>query len=169
MRRLFNLTLIGILMLAFTGAGRLGEGNAQSQLSSIVTERKQDAEPDVSTKSSLFVDLHQNVILGNCALPACHDGSFEPNFTTIQSSYYTLVFHPVKKNSPLGIFEYRVVPGDTARSVLYQRITDCCFVDDGDKMPLLGLELSQGQIDSIGLWISEGAPDWNGGFPWKQR
>ncbi|MGB1317595.1 MAG: hypothetical protein ACPG5W_05290, partial [Flavobacteriales bacterium] len=57
-----------------------------------------------------FVGLHQNIFKPTCANSGCHDGTFEPDFRTIESSYNTLVFHDVVKNNPAGTYEYRVKP-----------------------------------------------------------
>lgn len=125
------------------------------------------SEPEAAV-SSYFLDLYSNVFAGNCALPACHDGSFEPNFTSAQSMYYTTVLHPVIKSSMDSAFAYRVVPYDTAASVLMERITNCCFVNENDRMPVLMDPLSDDQIDSISVWILAGAPDWRGEFPYAK-
>lgn len=122
-----------------------------------------------STKQeSVYLDVYMNIFEPSCALSACHDGSFEPNFSTAQSAYYTLVLHDLIKNSPEGSFNHRVVPGDTTNSLLYERITNCCFVDDLDKMPLLNESLSKEEVAKIGEWIMLGAPDWKGDFPYKK-
>ena len=109
---------------------------------------------------SAIEGLHQDIFSVSCAIPACHDGSFEPDFRTVQSSYWTLVYHPITKNNKAGDFKYRVIPFDTAQSVLYERITNCCFVNENDRMPFtVGIPLPQKHIDAISDWIMEGAPD----------
>ncbi|MEM6347295.1 MAG: hypothetical protein AAF927_25620, partial [Bacteroidota bacterium] len=45
-------------------------------------------EPD----SSSIVGLHKFIFSQSCAVPGCHDGAFEPDFRTVQSTYSTLVF-----------------------------------------------------------------------------
>ncbi len=62
--------------------------------------------------SNTFLGLHTHVFAQTCAQPGCHDGSFEPDFRTVESAYRTLVYHPVVKNTPDERFDFRVVPGD---------------------------------------------------------
>ena len=67
--------------------------------------------------------LHAEVIVPTCANSGCHDGTFEPDFRTIESTYNTLVYHPIIKNDPMGTYEYRVVPGDPDASQFMARLT----------------------------------------------
>lgn len=112
--------------------------------------------------SNSFLGLHTYIFKPTCAIPACHDGSFEPDFRTVQSAYNTLVYHPVIKNDADGSFTYRVVPGDTTASWLYERIT----TDDETlgRMPLYDT-LTQSELQSIITWIADGAKDVMGNSP----
>lgn len=107
--------------------------------------------------------LHQNIFAVRCANPACHDGTFEPDFRTMQSTYSSLVFHPVTKNDPQGSFEYRVYPGDAIASWLYHRVTTNDQVLG--QMPLYAEPLTSSEIDAIRGWIEKGAPDAEGNLP----
>ncbi|HOY47958.1 MAG TPA: hypothetical protein PL185_04745 [Flavobacteriales bacterium] len=108
--------------------------------------------------------IHQNIFEPTCANSGCHDGTFEPDFRTPESTYNTLVLRPIIKNDPAGTYTYRVVPGDYLNSVLYQRL----IIDiDGQSgiMPLV-LEPSsdwnskQAQyIENVKNWIQNGAKD----------
>lgn len=104
--------------------------------------------------------LHKNIFSVRCAIPACHDGSFEPDYRTVQSTYSTLVYQPVIKNDSMGTFKYRVVPYDVNKSWLHERLIT------GDstlgQMPLYNTPLSQAQMDQIKAWINNGAPDQDG-------
>jgi len=113
--------------------------------------------------------LHRNVFLPKCAVPGCHDGHFEPDFRSVQSSYSTLVYAPIVKNNDAGDFTYRVVPGDTALSVLHERVTNCCFVNADDRMPQdnIGTGLPQTDINNISSWILNGAQAANGSNPMR--
>lgn len=117
--------------------------------------------------ASSFLSLHQEVFSPSCNVLGCHDGSFEPDFRTVQSSYNTLVWHSILKNNLEESFVYRVVPGDTANSVLYERLTNCCFVNVNDRMPQdnIGNSLSKEDLDKIANWILEGAKDITGETP----
>ncbi len=79
--------------------------------------------PEIAVDSNSFLGIHKYILSKKCAVPACHDGSFEPDYRTVQSAYNTLVYAGVVKNDSAKSFEYRVVPGDTAHSWLHERIT----------------------------------------------
>ncbi|MBT6650787.1 MAG: hypothetical protein HOB54_05415, partial [Flavobacteriales bacterium] len=114
-----------------------------------------------------FVKLHRDVLGPSCNVMGCHDGSFEPDFRTVQSSYNTLVYHPILKNNLDETFTYRVVPGDTANSVLHERLTNCCFVNTNDRMPQdnIGNALPQEDLDKVANWILDDAKDITGSIP----
>jgi hypothetical protein len=98
--------------------------------------------------------LHQNIFSVKCANPTCHDGSFEPDFRTIQSTYASLVYHPVVKNDDQNSFYFRVTPGNPEESWLVRRV----LVDDIlGKMPLYAEPLSNEEIQQIKDWIGNGA------------
>jgi hypothetical protein len=117
--------------------------------------------------ASSITGLHRNVFLPKCAVPGCHDGNFEPDFRSVQSSYSTLVYSEITKNNIDGDFSFRVVPGDTAMSVLHERITNCCFVNQDDRMPQdnIGTGLPQEDINNITSWIMNGAKAPDGSSP----
>jgi len=117
--------------------------------------------------SASFVNLHKELFSPSCNVLGCHDGSFEPDFRTVQSSYNTLVYHPILKNNLDETFTYRVVPGDTANSVLHERLTNCCFVNTNDRMPQdnIGSSLPQEDLNNVANWILDGAKDITGAIP----
>lgn len=108
-------------------------------------------------KDTAFVHIFKTILSPKCGVSACHDGSFEPNFSTIGSSYNTLVIHPLVKADIGATFKYRVVPKDKKASLLYERVTNCCFVNTNDQMPLMGDKLTKDEIAKIGEWIDNGA------------
>ena len=105
--------------------------------------------------------VHKKVFSTRCALPGCHDGHFEPDFRTPQSSFSNLVYADIIKNNTAAEFKYRVIPFDTTHSVLYERITNCCFVTQDDRMPQdnIGVPLPDSSINLIASWIMHGARD----------
>ena len=117
---------------------------------------------DIPIDSNSFLGLHKYIFSQTCALPGCHDGSFEPDFRTVQSAYNTLVYAPVIKNDADGTYSWRVVPGDTAFSWLYERIT----TDDEilGRMPLYDT-LYPNERQIIIDWILDGAKDVFGQSP----
>ena len=118
--------------------------------------------PDDTVDAASFVGLHKYIFSTTCAVPGCHDGSFEPDFRTLESAYNTLVYHPVVKNDTGNNFQYRVVPGDAQESWLHERIT----TEDAvlGRMPLYD-SLSPEEIQHITAWIEEGAEDPFGNSP----
>ena len=120
-----------------------------------------------TVSSTSFVKLHRDVLGPSCNVMGCHDGSFEPDFRTVQSAYNTLVYHTIIKNNLAEDFTYRVVPGDTGLSVLHERLTNCCFVNTNDRMPQdnIGNALPEADLDAVTAWILEGAKDITGAIP----
>lgn len=114
---------------------------------------------DLDIDSASILGLHTYIFSLKCAVPACHDGSFEPDFRTVSSSYNSLVMHPVLKNDAQQSFSVRVNPGDSTSSWLYERIT----TDDPvlGRMPLYDI-LGQKEIKTIARWIQQGAKDIEG-------
>tara|TARA_B100001094_G_scaffold160563_1_gene155300 strand:- start:14 stop:991 length:978 start_codon:yes stop_codon:yes gene_type:complete len=123
-----------------------------------------------------FASIYNDIFLPTCANAGCHDGSFEPDFRTIESSYNTLVYHPVIKNNPNGSYQYRVKAGSPSESVLYARLLadangTSTFDANSQVMPLTAdivydpnqehiwhLEKEE-HISNIKTWIENGAPD----------
>jgi len=117
-----------------------------------------------------FPWLHQKVFKPTCSNSGCHDGTFEPDFTTIESSYNTLVYQPVIKNNAQQSYEYRVMPGNAVASVLVNRITTDIdgqsgimplSIDPGSDWPNMKAEY----VTAIRNWIDAGAPNQFGQFP----
>lgn len=116
--------------------------------------------PDLAT----FEGLHARIFAPTCANSGCHDGTFEPDFRNIESTYNTLVYHPIIKNDPQGTYDYRVVPGNPDASLLMARLT---YDIDGNSglMPLVvdpGVEWNTKKdefIQAIRTWIQNGAKD----------
>lgn len=122
-----------------------------------------DTAPDPNS----LVGIHKNILKTRCAVPGCHDGNFEPDFRTPQSSFATLVFQPIVKNNETNGFVYRVVPYKPTESVLYERITNCCFINEDDRMPQdnIGVPLEENDVNAIKTWIENGAKDISGQVP----
>ncbi|MBX7109229.1 MAG: hypothetical protein K1X61_11325 [Chitinophagales bacterium] len=122
----------------------------------------QDLVPVVPPDSSTFAGIHQYILAVKCAVSGCHDGTFEPDYRTVQSAYNTLVLAAVLKNTADSFFTYRVVPNDTSASWLWYRLT----TNDATlgKMPLYDT-LYPTQREKISQWIMQGAPDLFGNSP----
>ena len=120
-----------------------------------------------TVSSTSFVKLHRDFLGPSCNVMGCHDGSFEPDFRTVESTYNTLVYHTIIKNNLAEDFTYRVVPGDTGLSVLHERLTNCCFVNTNDRMPQdnIGNTLLENNLNAVTAWILDGAKDITGAIP----
>ena len=119
----------------------------------------------LSTSDTLILDpnsifsIHKDIFLKTCANSGCHDGNFEPDFRTVESSFYSLVNIPVRKIHKDGGFEMRVKPLDADNSMLIYRLSHDLNGNSGI-MPL-GLEADSdypikkdGYIQRIKSWIS---------------
>lgn len=114
-----------------------------------------------------IVAIHRDVILPKCSTPGCHDGTFEPDFRTVMSTYSTLVYHPIIKNNADNDYQFRVIPFDTTNSVLQKRLNWKTFANTNDRMPQdnIGTGLPQEDLDRISAWILGGAKDFQGNVP----
>lgn len=113
--------------------------------------------------STTFAGLHYYIFSSSCNRSGCHDGTFEPDFRTIQSAYNTLVKHPVSRNYPAEPLPFRVTPGAPDLSMMYRRIT--IHDPDFELMPSSGSKLPDREIELIRQWIEDGAPDIFGNLP----
>jgi len=110
-------------------------------------------------EASSIAGIYNNVFQPTCANVGCHDGTFEPDFRTIESSFNTLVYQEPIKND--GNYEYRVQPGNPDASVLMARLNNII----GPIMPFQVEPDSdwpskqQEYIGHIRTWIENGAPD----------
>ncbi len=104
-----------------------------------------------------IVGIYENVLQVYCDNPGCHDGTFEPDFRTIQSSWSTMVYHDLNKNTADSAYDYRVLPGNADASMLIYRITQ------GDaslqQMPATGQTVPPNEVENIRTWINNGALD----------
>lgn len=156
----------------------LGVGFGFAGCKSDEPENPYDLIPPIVDDSNLaaqlpvgnFAWLHANIFQPTCANSGCHDGSFEPHFNTVSSSYNTLVNHPVISNNAAFSFEHRVVPGNVTASLLYERMTNEIPNSSGI-MPLVvdpGSDWNSRKTEylaAIAAWINAGAPDMFGNLP----
>lgn len=129
-----------------------------------------DSGPVVALNPNSFAGIHYNVFRPTCANSGCHDGTFEPDFRTIEGAYNTLVYQPVIKNNAAGDFTFRVDPGNVATSVLVERLVNDIDGFSGI-MPLSidpgsdWTEKKDAYIQNIRNWIVDGAKDMFGNSP----
>jgi hypothetical protein len=123
----------------------------------------QGGEDDSLPDPSSITGLHKNIFSPKCAVPGCHDGTFEPDFRTVQSSFSTLLYQPVNKLTldSSKFFSYRVLPDDVSNSFLMERLT----TPTSEYMPSNSVRLSAAEINQVEIWINNGCPDVNGNLP----
>jgi len=123
---------------------------------------------NVDTNS--IASIYQEILRPNCANSGCHDGNFEPDFRTIESSYSSLVLKKPIKNDNNQSFQYRVLPGDPSKSMLITRLTQDLNGNSGI-MPLVVEPTSNYNtmksryIQRISRWITNGCIDPFGNKP----
>ncbi len=123
------------------------------------TNETSDPEPDPNS----IAGLHKNIFSVRCANPGCHDGTFEPDFRTVEASYATLVYQPVNKFTldSVKFYSHRVLPNNTADSWLVERLV----TPTTEYMPSNSVRLSNADIDHVKNWIDAGCPDMDGNLP----
>lgn len=114
--------------------------------------------------------IHAMIFKPTCANSGCHDGNFEPDFRSIESSYNSLVGQPIIKNDEMNPLTARVTPGNAATSMLVRRLeVDLngnsgimpIVVDPGSDWP----DKKNEYIAQIKKWIDNGALDQHGNAP----
>lgn len=130
-------------------------GNPYNGINNNVTTHPTNQQIDSNSITGLYTFIFSQ----KCAIPSCHGKMFEPNFSSVEASYNTLVYHKVIKNTADGRFVYRVIPGDTVKSWLHERlVTDDSILG---RMPRYQHPLSQREMYHINKWILDGAKDVN--------
>jgi hypothetical protein len=123
---------------------------------SIVQDEDLDIDP------TTIQGLHKNIFSPTCANSGCHDGNFEPDFRTIESSYNTLVNQPLIKNDEMNPLTARVTPGNSETSMIIRRLKIDLNGNSGT-MPLVTepgtdwFDKKDEYIDNIETWINNGA------------
>lgn len=114
--------------------------------------------------------LHAGLLKPTCANSGCHDGNFEPDFRTVESSYYSLVNQEIIKADNGGQYKHRVVPFSAPKSMLPRRL----LVDLNGNSGIMPLSLESNSnypvekdswVSRINDWIDAGAKDWLGKTP----
>ena len=129
---------------------------------------------EYNPKPTSFEYLYQNVFKPTCANSGCHDGSFEPDFRSIGSSYNSLVYAPVIITPTNNPYTYRVMPGNSGASLLKHRLTQYPGSGPGTlgqgRMPWNDtnwryVSANAANIQNIISWIDAGAKDVFGNLP----
>lgn len=102
-----------------------------------------------------FSEIQDNVFTPTCATAGCHTGAGAPQGLRLDASTSYALLVNVASTEDGTIL--RVEPGDPDNSYLIQKLEGTASV--GGQMPLGGTPLSQGTIDIIRQWITDGAID----------
>ena len=115
---------------------------------SIVSECEPDIKVDGQMKAS-FKEIQEQVITPSCATSGCHAGSFAsfPNLQADQSYDNIVGVDNQAGNMPL------IESGNSSNSFFYKKLHG----DGTTLMPLGGQKLKQPILDSIKVWIDNGA------------
>ncbi|TNE79298.1 MAG: hypothetical protein EP332_11350 [Bacteroidetes bacterium] len=153
MRKIGLISIMSVLLWACGGDSTFHENPYDSNGNGT------NVEKDTLDPAS-FAGLHKQIFSVRCANPLCHDGTFEPDFRTMESAYNNLVYHPVVKNNSTNDFTYRVIPFDPSKSWLIERLT----TDDAvlGRMPLYAQPLNSAELENVKRWINEGCKDISG-------
>jgi len=154
--RILMISLISILLLTLACTKEKIIPDGRKDPFTDKTNNTSDT-PDPEPAPNTIQGLHKNIFLPRCANPTCHDGSFEPDYRTVQSTWATLVNQKVIKNDSNFSYTYRVVPGQPLASWLIERLT----TEDGilGRMPLYAAPLEDQDMQHIIEWINNGAKD----------
>ena len=150
-----------IFVLLVVGCRRVKVDNPYEEIDYTVANDNPSPQ-DIPTDN--FAYLHAKIFSPTCANAGCHDGTFEPEFRSVASSYNTLVNHPVIANDAQNSYEFRVVPGSVENSFLHLRLTESIPNTTGMMPPEVDPDSDwpQNREDYIALienWIASGAPD----------
>ena len=111
--------------------------------------------PGPGPSAPTLLVVQSQIFTPRCAVSGCHVGASAPlglDLSSVADSAANLIDVPSGENSAL----MRVLPGDSANSYLYWKITGNPGIG-GDPMPLTGGPLSPGDIDLVASWIDGGA------------
>lgn len=164
--------LTAAALFAIPACKKSGNDPVENPYSKIKPPDNTNGDKDSIPDPASIQGLHRNLFAPTCANSGCHDGTFEPDFRTVQSSFASLVNQKPIKNDQAGTFNARVVPGDADGSILIYRMT----VDLGGNSGIMPLVLDpesdypakkDEHLANLRKWINDGAKDFNGQSPDK--
>ena len=163
---LYSLLLVGVLACKESGPDVENKYDNQQ----IGPEHDQVGPDNKTLDPNTIQGIHANVFKPTCANSGCHDGNFEPDYRTIESSYNTMVGQPIIKNDEMNPLTARVTPGNAETSMLIRRLKIDLNGNSGI-MPLVTepgsdwTDKKEEYIKNIETWINNGALDQNGNPP----
>lgn len=114
----------------------------------IVSECEPDIKPDGQMKAS-FKEIQEQVLTPTCATSGCHSGTFS-TFPNLESgNAYSNIVGVDNGEGNMQIIE----PGSSANSFLFKKLLG----EGTTLMPQDGDKLNKAILDSIRVWIDNGA------------
>ncbi|MFN5252107.1 MAG: hypothetical protein ACOVQJ_02200 [Bacteroidia bacterium] len=168
--RTVKLTFIAFVLFTSLYQCKKSGKDIENPYSKVVDKPKQTDTSNKNAAAYSIEGLHRDLFKPTCSNSGCHDGTFEPDFRTVQSTYSTLVNQKPIKNDLAGTFSARVLPGNADGSILVYRMTE----DLGGNSGIMPLVLDPGSdyeskknthISNIKKWINDGALDFLGNKP----
>ena len=102
-----------------------------------------------------LASIQENIFTPSCLGSGCHNSNdLSSKLNLEDGSSYTML---VGKNSDTDISLTRVVAGSSGSSFLIKKLEGSLTATQGERMPKNGPYLSQEQINTIKLWIDNGA------------
>src|SRR5687768_15390477 len=108
--------IVSIMMLAVSCAKDEPVNPFDGQVVNQDTVRLELINPEPNS----IAGIYKNILKPTCANVSCHDGTFEPDYRTLESAYNTLVYQIPIKND--GNYTFRVEPYNSQRSVIMARL-----------------------------------------------
>jgi hypothetical protein len=169
-RMRIKLTYFCLIGLVFIGACKKSSKN-KNPYDDWSNVTKAPPNQDSTIDPNTIQGLHKNIFKPTCANSGCHDGNFEPDFRSVESSYNSLINRTVINTDPGNAqLTKRVIPRSAVNSMLLHRINVFIPGSQG-KMPL-SLEPNSDwpakkldYIQNITNWINNGAKDQFGVSP----
>lgn len=152
-----------VLLLGITACKK--SSNSSNPFDNWTTNQRGAVMDDIAIDPNTIEGLHKNIFKPTCANSGCHDGNFEPDFRSIESSYNSLINRSSINTDPQNPqYAKRVVPGDAASSMLLHRLTT--FIPGSQGVMPLSLEPTSDwptkknqYLENVKNWINNGAKD----------
>lgn len=159
----YNLVTLSICIIVFSSCKK--NSKSSNPFDDWTTTQRGTVMQDLPIDPNTIEGLHKNIFKPTCANSGCHDGNFEPDFRSVESSYNSLINRFATNTDPQNSqYVKRVVPGDAASSMLLHRLNT--FIPGSQGIMPLSLEptsdwlIKKSQyIENIKTWINNGAKD----------
>lgn len=164
MKPFYSLLLCCLLLGVIASCDKDAEEPENNPFDNIAPPDTNHVVTTVVLPDSSLAWLQAKVFLPTCANSGCHDGTFEPDYRTINSTYHTLVNQPaIKTDLSATNATIRVVPFQPDSSMLYFRLTQILPNTTGMMPPNANDsdwdENRELYLQKIRTWIQIGAPN----------